>query len=45
MMMMCTACDSDQFECDTGACIPDSYVCDEFNDCDDFSDEQGCSEI
>ncbi|MBI2898498.1 MAG: LDL receptor domain-containing protein [Deltaproteobacteria bacterium] len=33
---------SGQFECGDGACISDSWVCDDFTDCDDGSDEAGC---
>jgi len=35
-------CDSDQFECPSGWCIPDSWICDGDNDCGDMSDEQNC---
>ncbi|XP_032801941.2 low-density lipoprotein receptor-related protein 2 [Petromyzon marinus] len=36
-------CDSGQFRCGSGACIPRSWVCDSINDCSDDSDERGCS--
>ena len=35
-------CSSSQFECDNGDCVRDSYRCDDFNDCGDNSDEDGC---
>jgi len=40
----CVACGVFDFECDSGLCIPTSWVCDSDNDCGDFSDEQNCSE-
>ena len=38
-----TACSSDEFTCDNGGCQPDSYRCDDFDDCGDNSDEDDCS--
>ena len=35
-------CDSDEFTCDNGQCVPSDYQCDADNDCADYSDEQGC---
>ena len=35
-------CDSDEFTCDNGKCVPLSYQCDTDNDYGDYSDEQGC---
>jgi hypothetical protein len=35
-------CDSDEFTCYNGECIPQSYVCDRDNDCGDYGDEEGC---
>ena len=32
-------CDSDEFECDDGYCIPEYWYCDGIPDCDDNSDE------
>lgn len=32
-------CNSDQFRCDDGRCIPTSWICDGDNDCGDMSDE------
>ena len=38
-------CDSDEFHCDNGRCIPSSYQCDYLDDCGDNSDEEGCGEL
>ena len=35
-------CDSDEFTCDNGECVPLNYRCDYIDDCSDNSDEQGC---
>ena len=35
-------CPSDPFVCDNGDCIPQDYVCDQYDDCGDNSDEDGC---
>ena len=36
-------CRSDQFSCrDESFCIPNSWKCDQANDCPDASDEDGC---
>ena len=32
-------CDRDEFQCTSGRCIPQSGICDNQNDCGDFSDE------
>lgn len=32
-------CNSDQFKCNNGECVPDSWQCDSENDCSDGSDE------
>ena len=37
-----STCDSDEFECDNGNCIPQRFVCNDFNSCGDNSDEQNC---
>ncbi|XP_072172598.1 enteropeptidase-like [Diadema setosum] len=36
------ACTDEEFECRSGLCIPSNRVCDTFNDCLDFSDEDYC---
>ena len=38
-------CDSYEFSCDNGQCVPDSYRCDGGNDCGDDSDEDGCGMV
>ena len=35
-------CNSDQFTCDDGSCVPSYKVCDFIFDCNDSSDEQTC---
>ena len=35
-------CDSDQFTCINGQCIPESWKCDATDDCGDNSDEENC---
>ena len=37
-------CAEDEFTCaNNGDCIPNSWKCDSIDDCDDQSDEEGCS--
>ncbi|KAK7072099.1 hypothetical protein SK128_009911, partial [Halocaridina rubra] len=36
-------CESNEFKCDTGECVPNKFVCDCFYDCIDGSDESDCS--
>ena len=38
-------CYSYQFSCDNGDCVPDSYRCNDFDDCGDNSDEDGCGMV
>ncbi|XP_070577710.1 polycystin-1-like protein 2 [Ptychodera flava] len=35
-------CESNEFECGDGECLPASWECDGTNDCTDSSDENGC---
>ena len=40
------ACDSSQFTCDNGQCIPASYECDGYHfDCGDDSDESSSGKV
>ena len=36
------SCDSEEFICDNGECVPDELRCDNADDCGDNSDEDGC---
>ncbi|USE37343.1 LDL receptor domain-containing protein [Endozoicomonas sp. SCSIO W0465] len=38
------ACASGQFQCNNGECIAPGWQCDGEDDCDDASDEQGCTQ-
>ena len=44
IIITCNAgyCQPHQFTCDNGKCIYDSNRCDDYNDCGDYSDEEGC---
>ncbi|KAM7439112.1 Low-density lipoprotein receptor-related protein 6 [Porites harrisoni] len=35
-------CDPEQFTCSNGQCIPQGWICDDSEDCNDGSDEQNC---
>ena len=37
------SCPSDQFECASGDCIPETWRCDARNNCFDESDEEDCN--
>ena len=36
-------CKPEQFTCSNGQCIPQGWICDDSEDCNDGSDEQNCS--
>lgn len=36
-------CNAGLFQCHSGVCVPQRYVCDHDDDCGDRSDEQNCS--
>lgn len=36
------SCDSDQFHCSNGKCIPESWKCNTMDECGDNSDEELC---
>ena len=37
-----SSCDTEQFTCDDGNCVPLAGRCDSVTDCDDVSDEKNC---
>ena len=37
-----TGCGFNEFTCRNGNCIPQSFICDGDNDCNDYSDVQSC---
>jgi len=37
-------CESGQFQCKNGRCIPTPWRCDDDDDCSDNSDEENCRE-
>ena len=42
-MCLCAVCDGvSEMYCDSGECVPLSYICDGDNDCRDASDERNC---
>ncbi|ENN83472.1 hypothetical protein YQE_00170, partial [Dendroctonus ponderosae] len=38
-------CTVDQFQCSNGLCVPKTWICDNDNDCRDFSDELNCTKV
>lgn len=38
-------CTGDEYKCGNGQCIPLQYTCDDYDDCEDQSDELGCCEF
>ncbi|XP_066965860.1 uncharacterized protein [Macrobrachium rosenbergii] len=43
--LLFTLCDESQYTCDDGSCVPYEQRCDHKTQCQDFSDEKGCSVI
>ena len=42
MVVYFTGCESDQWQCADGSCIPATMRCDLVPQCEDSSDEQNC---
>ncbi|XP_046708496.1 MAM and LDL-receptor class A domain-containing protein 1 isoform X3 [Silurus meridionalis] len=45
-IVMCVSgkpCQPDEFECLTGECVPEAYICDFSHDCSDGSEERNCT--
>ena len=42
MSTQTSTCDAEQFKCANKKCVPASKVCNNVQDCDDASDENGC---
>lgn len=38
-------CSADEYKCGNGQCIPLQYACDDYDDCEDQTDELGCCEF
>ncbi|XP_031631999.1 enteropeptidase-like isoform X1 [Contarinia nasturtii] len=38
-------CDTNEFACKNGMCIPSFWRCDNFSDCSDKSDESNCAKV
>ena len=43
--LMLTKCPNETFTCDNGQCIPFKKRCNDMNDCEDESDEEGCETL
>jgi len=46
LCLVCSgSCQSSDFFCGNGKCIPDYWRCNIWDDCGDNSDEQGCGQL
>lgn len=43
--LLVDGCKFDEFRCDSGACVPQTSVCDGRQDCHDASDEANCTTL
>ena len=42
MFSAALTCVDSEFQCSSGECIPGHWVCDDYDDCPDNSDQIGC---
>ena len=43
LLLLDVTCNENEFVCGNGNCVRSSWKCDRDNDCQDNSDEEGCS--